>query len=90
MAFSQGFQMFTMYGAYAYAFLIGSIWVDRQFYNHTAGRAYAPSDIVAVFFGVLFGFFALAALGPNAKAVAEGKVAGKMAFDMIERKPIVD
>jgi len=27
---------------------------------------------------------------PNLKAVAEGRVAGKMAFDIIDRKPLID
>ena len=32
----------------------------------------------------------MAAIGPNVKLVAEGKVSGKAAFDLIDRKPIID
>ena len=85
-----GFLLFTIYGSYAYAFIIGSIWVDRGFPNHAANRPYSPGDIVGVFFGVLLGFFGLAGIGPNAKLVAEGKTSGKMAFDAIDRKPLID
>jgi len=31
--------------------------------------------------------FSIGMATPNLKAVAEGKVAGKMAFDIIDRKP---
>ena len=32
----------------------------------------------------------MAAIGPNVKLVAEGKVSGKAAFDLIDRKPLID
>jgi len=38
------------------------------------------------FFGILFGMFNMGMLGPAIKAISEGKVAGKMAFDIIDRK----
>jgi len=34
--------------------------------------------------------FSMGMATPNLKAVAEGRVAGKMAFDIIDRKPLID
>ena len=82
--------MLCIYGAYAYAFFIGSIWVEKGFNNSRTDQPYSPGDTIAVFFGILFGFFALAGIAPNFKFVAEGKAAGKLAFDVIDRKPTID
>lgn len=41
---------------------------------------------MACFFGVVFGVFSLGMATPNIKAITEGKVAGKMAFDIIDRQ----
>ena len=35
--------------------------------------------------GMLFGVFALTAAAPSFSAIAEGKVAGKLAFEVIDR-----
>ena len=83
-----GFFMFSIFGSYAYAMTIGSLWVDNEFPNQSMGRPYSPGDIMAVFFGVLFGMFAIAGIGENVKIVAEGRAAGKMAFDVIDREPV--
>jgi Ni,Fe-hydrogenase maturation factor len=37
----------------------------------------------------VFGVFSLGMATPNIKAITEGKVAGKMAFDIIDRKPLI-
>ena len=47
-------------------------------------------DILACFFGIVFGVMSLGMASPNIKAVTEGRVAGKMAFDVIDRKPLID
>ena len=87
---SLGFFMFSIYGMYAYAFLMGSIWVDQEIYNHTYDRVYGAGDSISTFFGVLFGLFALASTGPAFNALAEGKAAGKLAFDVIDRQPSIN
>lgn len=86
---SLGFFMMCIYLSYAYAFTIGGVWVDREFYNHASGRTYSPGDSISVFFTVLFGLFALANAAPNINAITEGKAAGKFAFDVIDRKPVI-
>ena len=82
---SLGFFMFCLYACYAYAFTLGGLWVDRQTWNHTYDRPYTAGDSISVFFGILFGFFALSAAGPCFNAVAEAKAAGTLAFRVIDR-----
>lgn len=45
---------------------------------------------MSCFFGVVFGLFSLGMAIPNIGAITEGRVAGKMAYDIIERKPEID
>lgn len=40
---------------------------------------------MSCFFGVVFGAMSIGMATPNIKAVAEGRVAGKMAYEIIER-----
>lgn len=41
---------------------------------------YTGGDMLAVFFGVVFGVFSLATTIPNFKAIIDGKIAGYQAF----------
>ena len=47
-------------------------------------------EILSCFFGIIFGFFSMGMAYPNMKAVIEGRVAGKMAYDIIERTPQIN
>jgi len=76
-----------LFGSYAYGFYMGGLWIDRGYYNSAYGRVYKGGDILGVFWGVLFGFFALSTSIPHIKAITEGKVAGKQTYDIIERVP---
>ena len=67
---SFGIMFLAIYFGYTYAFFIGAIWVDEGFWNTTYDRPYQPGDIISVFFGVLFGMFALGGLSPNLVAFA--------------------
>jgi len=77
----------SVFGLYSYSFYVGSIWVEKKFYNPTFGRDYSTGDILSCFFGVMFGGISLGLAAPNIKAVTEGRVAGKLAFEIIDRKP---
>lgn len=44
---------------------------------------------MSCFFGIIFGVFSLGLTAPNIKAVTEGRAAGKMAFDIIDRVPTI-
>jgi hypothetical protein len=80
----------SIFGIYAYSFYMGSIWIYKGFYNDTFDRIYSAGDILSCFFGVVFGMFSMGMATPNIKAVTEGRVAGKMAFDIIDRVPDID
>ena len=80
----------SLIGAYAYAFYLGSVWVEREYWNDTFGRSYTSGDVLSIFFGIVFGFFSIGMATPNIKSVAEGRAAGKMAFEIIDRKPAID
>lgn len=45
---------------------------------------------MACFFGIIIGMFALSATSNHFKAVVEGRVAAKFAFEVIDRKPEID
>lgn len=77
--------MSAIYLAYSYGFFMGGLWVDLEIWNHANDRVYTSGDTISVFFGILFAMFALAAAGPSFIAIAEGKAAGKLAFDIIDR-----
>lgn len=81
-----GFIFFIIIGGYSYAFYIGYIFILHQWTNSTTGEPYTPGDILSCFYGVLFGMFSVGMAAPNMKSISEGKVAGKTAFDIIERK----
>ena len=55
----------------------------------TGGHKYDAGDIMSCFFGVVFGVFSLGLAFPNVKAVTEGRVAGKSAYDVIDRIPSI-
>lgn len=87
--FSMGFFFFCVYLAYGYSFAVGAVWVDKEFPNSVEDRPYLAGDILAVFFGVLFGLFSLGGAGPSITAVNVAKAAGKSAFDVIDRPPMI-
>ena len=78
---------FVMYAYYGYAFYAGSYLITKQVINTQSGIAYTSGDILSCFFGVVFGVTALGMVTPNIKAVTEGRVAGKIAYDIIDRPP---
>ena len=86
-AFAVGFFFFVMFGYYAYAFFTGSFLITGQVYNSNKGADYTAGDIMTCFFGIVFGVFSLGSATPNIKAVTEARIAGKIAFETIDRKP---
>lgn len=89
-AFSIGFLFFVMFGYYGYAFYTGSWLVQKQTKNAANHNLpYTAGDVMSCFFGVIFGVMSIGMATANIKAVAEGKVAGKMAYEIIDRAPKV-
>jgi hypothetical protein len=80
----------TISACYSYGYYFGGLFIYHSVINDISGNDYNSGDIVAIFFGVIFGMFSMGMAGSNIKAVTEGKVAGKMAFDIIERIPPIN
>lgn len=78
---------FVIFGYYAYGFYTGSWLITKRVTNTNNGEFYTIGDILACFFGIVFGVMSLGMASPQLKSITEGKVAGKMAYDIIERKP---
>ena len=88
MAF--GFFFCCILLSYCYSFYIGMIFITEDIKDSASSDPYTGGDILLCFFGMLMGFFSLGMAAPNMKAVAEGKAAGKIAFDIIDRKPKIN
>ena len=54
------------------------------------GVKYDASVILIVLFSIITGSFSLAIMTQNLKIVTESRVAGKMAYDVIDKKADVD
>jgi hypothetical protein len=46
---------------------------------------YTAGDIMTCFLGIIYGIMSFGVAAPNFKAIVEGKIAGKQAFDIIDR-----
>lgn len=83
---SLGFFNFTIYLCYAYAFLMGAIWIDKPYWNHAEDRDYMGGDIITCFFGVLIGLFSLGGAGPAINSINVAKTTGALVFGIIDRQ----
>jgi hypothetical protein len=72
---------------YAYSFY----WGGRLRYNEikNGDREYSGGMILSIMFSTIFGALNLGGMTPHLKAVNEGKIAGKLAFDVIDHVPAV-
>ena len=84
-----GYALFTaaLLLCYAYCFYFGALFIKGEVYNEQQGRVYSGGDVIAVFFGVFFGVFAVGMSVPSIKALNEGLVAGHFACEVIDREP---
>ena len=89
MAIATAFFIGSLDASYAYGFWLGGIYIEKGYRNDILGRNYLGGDILCVFWGVILGLFALSAVFPQSKALIEGKVAGKQASLVMERKPTI-
>lgn len=78
---------FFIFTFYSYSFYFGSLLRDRRVMN---GKVlYTGGSILSTMFCVIFGSFGLGGAAPHLKSVAEGRIAGKLAFDTIDQVPLV-
>jgi len=77
-----------IFGFYAYSFF----WGGYLRYNDVKNgeREYTGGVVLAIMFSVVFGAFGLGGAGPHIASIAEGRIAGKIAFDVIDHKPSID
>jgi hypothetical protein len=66
LAFSVAFFIGALNAVYGYAFWVAGIWIERGYYNPVLGRNYGGADIIVVFWGVMFGIFALTSIPQHA------------------------
>lgn len=79
----------TIYLSYAYAFFIGSVFVERRVHNDVFDRQYMGGDTIAIFFAVITGLFQVTLLSNQFKGIVEGRVAAKFVFEVIDRVPAI-
>jgi hypothetical protein len=70
---------------YAFAFYFGGYLRWERIMN--GDEEYTGGAILAVMLSIVFGCFQLGAAGPHVRAVTEGKIAGKLAHDVIDHIP---
>jgi ATP-binding cassette subfamily B (MDR/TAP) protein 1 len=71
---------------YAYAFYFGGV-LRWNKVEANPGEFYTGGRIVGVLFCVVFGAMMLGGAGPHLKAVAEARIAGRIAFEAIDEQP---
>ena len=54
-----GFFFMVIFGSYAYAFYIGSQFIEHDVYNTAQKRTYSGGDVLSTFLGVIIGVFSL-------------------------------
>lgn len=72
---------------YFYSIMIGSIVMLKPNIKNNRGEPYSGGDVFSCMFGVVFGVFSMGPVAPNIKCLVEGRIAGKMAYHVIDRVP---
>jgi hypothetical protein len=67
---------------YSYSFYWGGRLRYKEVMNR--GSIYSGGAILSIMFSTIFGALQLGGVGPHAKAINEGQIAGKLAFDVID------
>lgn len=83
-----GFLFFAIQLLYGGAFWFGG-WLRINKIKE-GDEEYTGGKVIAIMFSIIFGAFNLGGMAPHVKALTEGKIAGKLAYDTIDFKPKVD
>lgn len=83
-----GFLFWGIFILYAGSFWFGGYLRTEKIKE--GDEIYSGGKVVAIMFSVIFGAFNLGGAIPHIKALTEGRIAGKLAFDTIDTKPKVD
>ena len=77
-----------MFGFYAYAFFFGGLlrWNEVE---AAPGKVYTGGVITTCIFCVVFGAMQLGGCSPHIRSIAEGRIAGRIAFEAIDHVPTI-
>jgi len=87
-AIGQSLLMGVFFAFYAYAFYFGAWLLDSG--KEAQSKEYSGGVVVTIMFSVIIGIFYLGGVGPHLKAISEAQVAGRLAFNVIDRVPKVN
>ena len=73
---------------YSFGLYFGGYLRYKQVMNR--GTLYTSGAIIAIIFSIIFGSFSLGGAAPHIKSISEGRIAGKLAYDVIDAVPDVD
>lgn len=76
-ALGLGMMLSMVYICYAYAFYVGSWFVQGEVINRISGNPYTFSDVLGVFYGSISGLFGVAMSGNHLRGVVDARTAGK-------------
>ena len=62
---------------------------DEWFLNDTTGNKYGGGEIVGIMFMIMISIMQITALGADVKAITEGQIGGKLAYETIYHVPQV-
>ena len=62
---------------------VGSFFIEKKIYNDNSSTIYSVSSFLSLTIGVYF----FSVVFPHIKSINEGKIAGKMVYDIINREP---
>ena len=75
---------------FTYAIFFGGLFVTENVHNDFKDRNYRGADSVAIFFGIMFGAWALGIAAPNFKSITVGRQAAYSALQTINRQPAIE
>ena len=71
-----------IFGLYSYSFFWGGYLRWNNVLN--GDREYTGGVVISCMFCVIFGAFGLGGAGPHISSIAEGRIAGKLCYDIID------
>lgn len=78
----------TIFGFYGYAFFWGGFLRYNDIKN--GDREYTGGAVLGILFCVIFGAFNLGGAGPHFASIAEGRIGGKLAFEVINHRSAIE
>ena len=82
------FFFFIIYAFYGYSLYMGGYLRWEQIKE--GGELYTGGRVISIMFCIMFGAMMMGSMGPAVTAIQQGKVAFKLALNVIDQKPIVD